>query len=280
MGKYRIGVVAGAVLAVIVLLTLLAPWLAPSSPDHQDLASGLLPPLSSGHLLGTDELGRDVLSRLLYGGRPILLVAFVSTTAALIAGVLAGLAAGFLGKGVDMVVMRIVDIQLSIPPIALAVLLAAVMGPGIKSALVSIPLVTWPQIARVVRSDVIRVSSTDYVSLARVAGLSKAEIARTHVMSNVSTVVVVIGTLNLGVAVIYSAALSFLGLGVQAPRADWGNMLAGGTQYLDAWWLVVLPGALLTLVVLCVTLAGDALRDRLDPRHSSSDRTAESRSGV
>ena len=280
MKNHKSGVIAGAVLILVLVMTVAAPLLAPSPPNQQDLTAGLLPPFTGGHLLGTDELGRDVLSRLIYGGRPILLIAFVSTTAALIVGVIAGLAAGFLGRGVDMVIMRIADIQLSVPPIALAVLLAASMGPGVKSAMVAIPLVTGPQIARVVRADVMRVSSSDFVALARVAGLSQFTIARRHVVPNVSTVVVVVGTLNLGVAVIYSAAMSFLGLGVQAPRADWGNMLAGGTQYLDSWWLVVFPGAMLTLVVLCVTLVGDALRDRLDPRHSTSNRAVDTPAGA
>lgn len=279
MRTNRAGVIASGVLVFVVVVALAAPWLMPYEPNKQDLSAALLPPLSDGHHLGTDELGRDVLSRLMAGGRPILFVAFASTTMALLVGVLAGLVAGFLGKTTDAVVMRVADIQLSVPPIALAVLLAAIIGPGVTSALVAIPLVTWPQIARVVRSDVMRVGASDFVALARVAGLGSWRILTRHVAPNVATVVVVVGTLNLGVAVIYSAALSFLGLGVQAPRADWGNMLAGGTQYLDSWWLVVFPGAMITLVVLCMTLVGDAMRDWLDPRHVSS-RPVQTRSGV
>lgn len=279
----RVGLIAGSVLGLLVLVALLSPWLTPYAPNEQNLGAALLPPLSPGHILGTDELGRDVLTRLMAGGRPILMVAFVSTSLAMTAGVLVGLVSGFRGGVLDTILMRLVDIQLSVPPIALAVLLAAIIGPGMRAAMVAIPLVTWPQIARVVRSDVMRVASADFVALARVAGLSERRILFRHVAPNVMTVVIVIGTLNLGVAVIYSAAMSFLGLGVQAPRADWGNMLAGGTQYLSSWWLVVLPGAMLTIVVLCMTLLGDALRDRLDPRRSGSGSTkmdATTKAGV
>lgn len=260
---------AGVVLVAVASITLLAPWIAPYEPNAQQLGSALLPPLSPGHVLGTDEMGRDVLSRLLFGGRPILLIALGSTAIALVTGTLAGLFAGYVGGLFGAVIMRLVDLQLSFPPIALAVLLAAILSPGVKSALIAITLVTWPQVARIVRADTLRVSTSDYVSLARVAGLSRREILSRHVAPNVATVIIVIGTINLGVAVIFSAAMSFLGVGVQAPRADWGNMLAAGTQYLDFWWLVVTPGLVITLVVLCVSITGDALRDRLDPRSAT-----------
>lgn len=261
------------VFIVTIVVAVVAPVLAPYDPYAQDLGSALQPPLSSGHWLGTDELGRDVLSRLIFGGRPVLFIAVVSSAIALAVGAILGLFSGFFGGFFGALVMRLADVQLSVPPIALAVLLAAVIMPGVKSALIAIALVTWPQVARVVRSDVMRVATSDYVQLARVAGLSRMQVLRRHVAPNVSTVIIVIGTLNLGVAVIFSAAMSFLGLGVQAPRADWGNMLAGGTQYLDSWWLVVLPGMIITLVVLSVSLLGDALRDSLDPR--SATRTAD-----
>lgn len=269
IGRSLSTTVAAVVLVGVASITLLAPWIAPYEPNAQDLGSALMPPFSPGHVLGTDEMGRDVLSRLLFGGRPILLIALGSTAIALVAGTFAGLFAGYVGGFLGAVTMRLADLQLSFPPIALAVLLAAILSPGVKSALISIALVTWPQVARIVRADTLRVSTSDYVSLARVAGLSRREILGRHVAPNVATVIIVIGTINLGVAVIFSAAMSFLGVGVQAPRADWGNMLAAGTQYLDFWWLVVMPGLVITLVVLCVSITGDALRDRLDPRSAT-----------
>jgi len=262
-------VLAVAVLGTAAVLAIAAPVFAPYDPGTQDLGAALLPPFTGGHLMGTDELGRDVLSRLVHGGRPIMFIAFLSSAIALVVGSLAGLFAGYFGGFAGAAVMRLADLQLSFPPIALAVLLAAILSPGIKSALIAISLVTWPQVARVVRADTMRVATSDYVLLARVAGLSRMQVLTRHVAPNVGTVMIVIGTINLGVAVIFSAAMSFLGVGVQAPLADWGNMLASGTQYLNQWWLVVLPGLVITAVVLSVSILGDALRDRLDPRSAS-----------
>jgi peptide/nickel transport system permease protein len=170
--------------------------------------------------------------------------------------------------------MRIADIQLSIPPIVLAVLLAVAMEPGITSVITAIALVTWPEYARIVRAETLRVRTSDYVALARVAGLSPLQVLRHHVVPNVVSSFAVIVTLNLSIAILFASALSFLGLGVQPPTPDWGSMLADATQYLGSWWLVLAPGAAITVSVLALNLVGDHVRDLLDPRISSIERTA------
>jgi peptide/nickel transport system permease protein len=273
--RLRLGAILGLMFVALVLFTtLFASWLAPQDPGRQVLADTLLEPGSDGragyHLLGTDELGRDVFSRLIYGARPLLVVVGISVAIAATVGLIYGLLAGTAPRAVEAVMMRVADIQLSIPPIILAVLLAVVLDPGIKSSVIAIALVTWPQYARVVRAETLRVKTADYVALARVAGLGRLRVLRHHILPNVMNTFVVLCSLNLAVAIIFESALSFLGVGVQQPRPDWGNMLAGGTQYLDSWWLVVVPGAAISLLVLAVNRLGDELRDLLDPRAALS----------
>jgi peptide/nickel transport system permease protein len=269
--RLRLGAIVGLIFVAFVLFTtVFASWLAPQDPGRQVLADTLLKPGSDGragyHLLGTDELGRDVFSRLIYGARPLLVVVGISVAIAASVGLIFGLLAGTAPRAVEAVMMRAADIQLSIPPIILAVLLAVVLDPGIKSSVIAIALVTWPQYARVVRAEALRVKTADYVALARVAGLGRLRVLRHHILPNVMNTFVVLCSLNLAVAIIFESALSFLGVGVQQPRPDWGNMLAGGTQYLDSWWLVVVPGAAISLLVLAINRLGDELRDLLDPR--------------
>jgi peptide/nickel transport system permease protein len=179
-----------------------------------------------------------------------------------------GLIAGSGDGAVPLVMMRLADIQLSIPPIILAVLLAVMFEPGVRTSIIAIALVTWPLYARVVRAETLKVRSSDYVALARVAGFSRAKVLRHHIVPNIMNSFVVLCTLQLATAIIFAAALSFLGVGVQPPRPDWGNMLAGGTKYLDNYWLVVLPGLAIALLVLSLNVIGDYIRDRLDPRQA------------
>jgi peptide/nickel transport system permease protein len=263
-------IAAAAFVVVCIVTALLASVLAPYDPERQRITDALLPPGSSGsagyHLLGTDELGRDVLSRLIYGVRPLLVIVAVSVTLAALFGLLWGLLAGTTQRTLSTVMMRLADMQLAIPPVVIAVMLAVILDPGITTSIVAISIVTWPQYARIVRAEALRVRSSDYVSLARVAGLSRPQVLRHHVLPNVMNSYVVLCTLNLAIAIIFASALSFLGVGVQAPTPDWGNMLAGGTQYLDSWWLVTIPGIAITLLVLSLNVIGDHVRDRLDPR--------------
>ena len=270
---HRAGVIVAAAsifLVALALLALLAPLLAPYDPLKQNLADALLPPGSSGtaglYLLGTDELGRDTLSRLMYGIRPIAVIALVSTAVATVLGSLVGLLAGVGRRLFETVIMRIADIQLSVPPIILAIVLAVALQPGVVTAAVAITLVTWPQYARVVRAETARIKTSDFIRLARVAGVRGSRLLIYHFVPNVLSVVVVLATLNLSIAIIFAASLSFLGVGVQAPTPDWGNMLSGGTQYLEQWWMVTFPGLAITLTVLALNLVGDHVRDRMDPR--------------
>jgi ABC-type dipeptide/oligopeptide/nickel transport system permease subunit len=271
--RFSIAPSAGIALGFVVLVVvagIFAPLVAPMDPNKQVLHDALLPPGSVGrsgrHLLGTDELGRDIASRLVYGIRPLIVVILLSVSIAAFFGLLFGLLAGTAPRPGEATMMRVADIQLSIPPIILAVLLAVVLAPGVKSTVIAIALVTWPQYARVVRAEVLRVKTSDYVALARVAGLGPLRSLRDHIVPNVMNTFVVLCSLNLSVAIIFASALSFLGLGVQPPTPDWGNMLAEGTQYLNSWWMVVMPGIAISLLALAFNRLGDDLRDRLDPR--------------
>jgi peptide/nickel transport system permease protein len=266
--------VSAALLVALVLVAVTASWISPYDPLKQNLASALLPPGSTGsdgyHLLGTDELGRDTLSRLMHGFRPIAVIATTSTIIATTVGSGVGLVAGLANRLVESLGMRMADIQLSVPPVILAIILAVALKPGMTTAIVAIALVTWPQYARVVRAETARVRQSEYVRLARVAGVSGWRLVRWHVLPNIVSAILVLATLNLSIAIIFSASLSFLGVGVQAPSPDWGNMLAGGTQYLQQWWLVVFPGLAITIVVLALNFLGDHVRDLLDPRMAAA----------
>ena len=257
------------VLGTIAFAALFASFVAPHDPYAQSLSDSLAPPGSSSdrgfHLLGTDELGRDTFSRLIYGVRPLALITLVSVTLATVVGSTVGLVSGFARGWTDSSLMRLADIQLSVPQIVLAIILAVSLQPGVTTAIIAIALVTWPQYARVVRAEAMRVGTSEYVQLARVAGVKKHRLLGFHVIPNVLNIIVVLATLNLSIAIIFSASLSFLGVGVQAPTPDWGNMLAGGTQYLQSWWLVVSPGVAITMTVLALNVLGDHIRDRMDP---------------
>jgi ABC-type dipeptide/oligopeptide/nickel transport system permease subunit len=206
-----------------------------------------------------------VFSRVLWGVRPLGVVSVVGVALGGSIGTAFGLTAGSARGAVEATMMRFADIMLSIPPIVLAVLLALLFGAGEKSAIIAITLVLWPQFARISRADTITVLASDYCQLARVAGMRRIRLMRSHVLPNIMNNVTVLVTLSFGTAVLVSSALSFLGLGTEPPRPDWGNMLAEGTQYPSAWWLLVFPGLALTLAVLALNSAGDWLRDALDP---------------
>lgn len=264
---------AGLVLLLMVVAAIFAPWIANHDPNQQQLAIALKGPGYSdpahGHFLfGADELGRDIFSRIVFGIRPLAEVVLISVGLAsafgFVWGVLAGMAKPVLGQ----VMMRIADIQLAVPPVILAIVLGAALSAGLSSVIIAIALATWPQTARVVRSEVLRVRVSEYVQLSRVAGLRPRQIVWHHIVPNALNTFVVMCTLNLSNAVIFAAALSFLGIGVQANSPSWGQMLAEGTGYLDAaWWMVIMPGMAITLLVLSLNVIGDYVRDRLDPRY-------------
>ena len=260
------------IIGVLILGAALAPVLAPHSPTAQSLPDKLLPPAwqeggSAGHVLGTDTLGRDVLSRLLYGAR----VSLTAAAAALLAGGGVGLALGVLGGYVggrlDGLIMRVVDATLAFPTILIALLLAVSLGQGLWTIVLAIGLIIWARFARVVRGEVLAVKARDFVALARVHGCSGLRIMAVHIVPNVMNTFMVLLTLHIGFVIIVEASLSFLGAGIPPPTPSWGQMVADGRSHIaSAWWLSAVPGAAIMLVVLAFNLFGDWLRDWLDPR--------------
>jgi peptide/nickel transport system permease protein len=267
----------GAMLALVVLLVIVAgavfaPLLAPHDPNAQNPVYQLIPPAwahggNSSYLFGTDELGRDLFSRMLYGARSALALAFLAATISAVVGTLAGLIAGMIPRGVGSVIMWICDSQLAFPFVVLALVVITVRGSGFGSLLFVLTVFGWVQYARVVRAEVLRVKQADYVLAARGSGGSTAVIIRRHLLPNVISPVVVLWTFSVAAVLLLESALSFLGLGVQPPKSDWGQMFAAGRAYLlQDWWYCFFPGAGITLTVLCANVVGRAVRDVLNPR--------------
>lgn len=271
----RRGLIPLIVVALYVLVALAAPLIAPHDPNHTDLAVRLSAPGRHGFLLGTDGLGRDVLSRVLYGSRVSLAVAvatvLVSGTVGVALGVIAGWRRGWLGA----VIMRVADIALSVPFFLLAILVVAVLGPSLVNVVICLALVRWPRYTRIAYAGVLETKERGFVRGAVAVGATGPWIVLRHVLPEVLPLAVVVATLELGLMVIFEASLSFIGLGVQPPTASWGSMLSDGQQYVaSAWWLATFPGLALFGLVLAVNLLGDAVRDRLDPtRRTSRTRT-------
>lgn len=245
----------------------LAPLLAPHDPDTIDTARRLARPFTAGHPLGTDEFGRDLLSRLLYGARTSLVVGLAATGLAAAAGSTFGLLAGFVGRWVDQVVMRSIDTLMAFPYFLLAIAIIATLGPGLVNGMVAVAIVNIPFYGRIVRATVLAVKQTEYVEAARALGLSELRLSLSHVLRNCLAPIVVAVTLNVGGMITALAGLSFLGLGVQPPTSDWGSMLSSSRQYMNvAPHVAALPGLAIFLAVLGFNLLGDGLRDALDPR--------------
>jgi ABC-type dipeptide/oligopeptide/nickel transport system permease subunit len=256
----------GIVLLVAVLVALFAPFISPYDPLKQDLVSPLLPP-SSTHLLGTDNLGRDIVARVLFGTRVSLIAGLASVGVAVVAGSLVGLAAGFAGGRIDSVLMRFVDAVLSFPALVLALALGAVIGAGLGGVVIALGVVYTPTFARLMRGQVLSVREREYVTASRVLGSPGWRIVREHVLPNVATPIVVQASLSIAFAILAEASLSFLGLGVRPPEPSWGGMINQGRGYLQqAPWIVFGPGAALFVTVLGLNFVGDAIRDALDPR--------------
>ena len=259
---------SAAALGVILLAAVFAERLAPFGPNEQDIAKRLQAPgLDSSHLLGTDEVGRDILSRLIYGARVSLLVGVIAVGLSCPLGVLVGLIAGYAGRRVDDVLMRITDIQLAIPTILLAIAVVAVLGPGLGNVILTLSVTGWTLYARLVRGETLVVKGRDFVQAARAAGAGDARIMARHVLPNVFSPVIVVAVFAVANMIVLEATLSFLGLGVEPSIVTWGRMLNGGRLYLStAWWLTAFPGFAIFVTVLAVNLLGDHLRDWLDPR--------------
>lgn len=261
------------VVVATVLIALLAPWLAPHNPDEIKLLDGrLVPPFfleggSWAHPLGTDATGRDVLSRLLYGARISVVIGVVPVFFGCLAGVPVGLVAGYFGGKVDEILMRVNDILLAFPSILLALIIVAFLGQGIFNLMIAVGLSNAPTFARIVRGAVLAERNRDYVASAVSLGSTSPRIVSRHIFPNITSSLIVVFTISFASALLEAAGLSFLGLGVKPPTAEWGAMLADGKNYFyDGWWMIVFPGVAIFLLVMSLNILGDSLRDALDPR--------------
>ncbi|CAM5186313.1 peptide ABC transporter permease [Bosea thiooxidans] len=259
-----------SILALFVLTAVCAPLLAPYDPNVQNLIGRLKPPgtvsRSFHYWLGSDELGRDLLSRIIYGTRVSLLVAVLSVLLSGAVGTALGLIAGYRRGWVETAVMRVADVFLSIPAVLLAIITVAVLGPSLVNVVLVLALTRWPRYARVAHAQTLATAGMSYVENAVLAGAGNARILFLHILPNIAGTLIVVATLEFGLMVLFEAGLSFLGLGVQPPTASWGSMLSTGRNYVaTAWWVATLPGLCLFVLVLTVNLTGDAVRDRLDP---------------
>jgi peptide/nickel transport system permease protein len=262
----RLAPFGAAVMLLAVLVALAAPLIAPYDPLAQNLGNTLARP-SGAHLLGTDNVGRDVLSRVIWGTRVSLLAGLVSVVLAVVAGSLLGILAGYSGGRVDGLVMRLMDAVLSFPPLVLALALGAVLGAGLVGVLLALGVVYTPTFARLMRGQVLAVTARDYVDAARALGASGFRVAWRHVVPNAINPIIVQASLSVAFAILAEASLSFLGLGIQPPQASWGSMINAGRGYLQqAPWIVFGPGAALFVTVVGLNFVGDAVRDALDPR--------------
>jgi peptide/nickel transport system permease protein len=263
----RMAVVGATFLILVALISLLAPVLAPHDPIETNLSQRLAPIGTPGYLLGADELGRDILSRLIWGGRISLVVGFGAVMVAMLLGVIVGLLSGYFGGWVDSLFMRLIDILMAFPAILLAITIVASLGPGLRNAMLAVAIVGVPYYARIVRGSVLSLREHEYVQAARVIGASNSRIILRHLFPNTLAPLIVAATLDVGWFIMIAAGLSFLGLGAQPPTAEWGVMLSTGRQFIrNAPHLSILPGSAIFLVVLAINFLGDGLRDALDPR--------------
>ena len=267
----------GAVFGLIMVLGVIfsavfAPWISPHDPTLQDVEKRLIPPIyeegaDPNYLLGTDHLGRDIVSRLIYGARISIVVSISAVALSAIAGTLIGLFSGFYGGKVDSFFMRIADVQLAFPFILLAIAIIAVLGPDLQNIIITMAITGWVIYARVVRAEVLSLREKEFILSVRALGGSNGRIIFNHLLPNVIPPIIVIVTLEMARMIIMEAALSFLGLGIQPPTPTWGGMLADGRVYLaTSWWLATFPGLVIMVVVLGINLLGNWLRDMLDPR--------------
>jgi peptide/nickel transport system permease protein len=263
----RVGLI---MIVFFALVAVFAAWIAPEGPDQENLA-GILKPPSAQHLIGTDELGRDVFSRVILGTRISMTVGLVAVSGALSVGALLGITAGYLGGRVESAIMRLMDVMLAFPAIILAIGIVAMRGPGLNNTILAVSVVNIPAFARVARASTLAIKEYEYVAAARALGAPAWRVLLRSILPNAAAPLVVQGTLGIGGAIIEAAALGFLGLGAQPPAPEWGAMLSDAYKYLlTAVWAALAPGLAIALVVLSFNLAGDGLHDALDPRLSAS----------
>jgi peptide/nickel transport system permease protein len=264
--RHRLALAGLAILGALLLAAVLAPWLAPYDPAAQHLALRLQPP-GAQHWLGTDEFGRDILSRLLHGARITLGIVALVTAIAAPVGLVVGCSAGYLGGVADAALMRLTDVFLALPRLILALAFVAALGAGIENAVLAIALVAWPPYARIARAETLAVRRSDFIAAAQLMGASATRIVLRHIMPLCLASVIVRVSLDMAGVILVAAGLGFLGLGAQPPSPEWGAMIAAGRKYmLDQWWVGAMPGLAVAVVSLGFNLLGDGLRDVLDPK--------------
>ena len=269
--RLKWGLAAALLLLVIVVVALAAPLIAPYSPVEVDIEHRLGPPAwmeggRTDHWLGTDQIGRDLLSRMIYGGRVSLLIGVSAVLVSASIGVLLGLGAGYFGSRTDWIIMTLINIMLTFPFVLLALAVIAVLGPSLVNMVIVLGVTGWPLYARVIRAETMAVRERDFITAGRALGMSHVRIIFRQILPNLISVIVVIATLQVASVIILESFLSFLGLGVQPPTPAWGNMLGEGRVYmLNSWWIAAFPGAAIFITTLAINLMGNALRDWLDP---------------
>ncbi|MBN8633032.1 MAG: ABC transporter permease [Rhodobacterales bacterium] len=265
--RNRLAMAGLIIVGILLAVAALAPWIAPHDPFVQNLGNRLQPPGTSGYWLGTDDFGRDILSRIIYGARITLyIIALVAVTAPVL-GLLVGTVSGYFGGWIDAILMRLTDIFLAFPRLILALALVAVLGPGIENAVLAIALTAWPPYARVARAETLTVRNSDYIAAIRLQGASAPRIIAGHVVPMCLPSVIIRVTLDMAGVILIAAGLGFLGLGVQPPLPEWGLMISSGRKFLfEQWWVATMPGLAIFIVSLGFNLLGDGLRDVLDPK--------------
>ena len=269
--RFKWGLVATLVLLAIVATALFAPWISPHSPVAVDIKHRLGPPAwmdggTLSHVLGTDQIGRDLLARMIYGGRVSLVIGVAAVVVSSTIGVLLGLAAGYFGSRVDWTIMTIINVMLTFPFVLFALAIIAVLGPSLVNMIIVLGVADWPLYARVIRAETLAMREREFILAGRALGMSHARLVFRQILPNLVSVIVVIATLQVARVIILESFLSFLGLGVQPPTPAWGNMLGEGRVYmLNSWWIATFPGLAIFVTTLAINLMGNALRDWLDP---------------
>lgn len=265
--RNRFAVVGMLIIVILIVVAIGAPWFAPHDPYKLDLLGGLKPPNTPGHILGTDDLGRDVLSRLIYGTRVSLMVGLIAVGISSSIGVTLGIISGYYGGLIDNIIMRLVEVLMAFPFLILAISFVALMGPSLTNMMIVLGGVGWIGYARLIRSMVLTLREADFVCAARVVGASDRRILLRHILPNCVCIIIVQATFGVAISILAASGLSFLGMGAQPPTAEWGAMLSRARDYLRIRpMLAVAPGLLIMITVLAINFVGDALRDALDPR--------------
>ncbi|WP_205601324.1 ABC transporter permease [Virgibacillus sp. YIM 98842] len=260
------GMLGFGIIVLLLFLSIFGEWIAPYDPMDAPLSKGLLPPMTDGHILGTDQLGRDILSRIIVGARVSVIIGVATAVLAGLIGTIVGVIAGYFRGWVDVVLMRIVDVTLSFPFILLVLVINAIIGTGLTNIIISLAVAGWVIFARVIRSEVLALREKEFITAAIATGVSKFEILVRHILPNIFTPIIILASLQIGTYIIAEASVSFLGFGVQPPEPAWGNMLNEGKDYIfSSWWLITFPGIAIIITALGVNFFGDWLRDTLDP---------------